>query len=249
MKKGNVNSAMKILTDNMKNGILPLTRQTLNQLQLKHTEEKEASQEILPIDTPETIHPTKFESIDVEEIQKAAVKTQGGSGPSGIDADGWKRILTSKQFGKSSIDLYKAFAEAIKKIRSIENLSVSLEAFVACPLIPLDKNPCLRHIGIGEVLRRIDGKVVVTHFRTEIVTSVGSMQVCAGQEAGCELVIHAMHAIHEDETCEAVFLVDASNTFNSIHRNVILHNVTIICPAIAIYVKNYYSLSLHDFSS
>ena len=32
MKKGNVNSAMKILTDNMKNGILPLTRQTLNQL-------------------------------------------------------------------------------------------------------------------------------------------------------------------------------------------------------------------------
>ena len=209
MKKGNVNSAMKILTDNMKNGILPLTRQTLNQLQLKHTEETHRR----------------------------------------IDADGWKRILTSKQFGKSSIDLYKAFAEAIKKIRSIENLSVSLEAFVACPLIPLDKNPGLRHIGIGEVLRRIDGKVVVTHFRTEIVTSVGSMQVCAGQEAGCELVIHAMHAIHEDETCEAVFLVDASNTFNSIHRNVILHNVTIICPAIAIYVKNYYSLSQHDFSS
>ena len=36
MKKGDVNSAMKILTDNMINCILPLTRQTLNQLQLKH---------------------------------------------------------------------------------------------------------------------------------------------------------------------------------------------------------------------
>ena len=43
MKKGNVNSAMKILTDNMKNSILPLTGQTLNQLQLKHPEGKEAS--------------------------------------------------------------------------------------------------------------------------------------------------------------------------------------------------------------
>ena len=84
MKKGNVNSAKKILTDNMKNGILPLTRQTLNQLQLKHPEGNEASQEILLTDTPETIHPIKFERIDVEKKQKAAVKTQGGSEPSGM---------------------------------------------------------------------------------------------------------------------------------------------------------------------
>lgn len=242
MKKGNVNSAMKILTDNMKHGILPLTKQTLNQLQLKHPEGKEASQEILLTDVPETIHPIKFENIDVEKIQKAAVKTQGGSGPSGMDADGWKRILTSKQFGKSSIDLCRTFAEVIKKICRVENQSTSLEAFLACRLIPLDKNPGLRPIGIGEVLRRIAGKVVVTYLRSEIVTSVGSLQVCAGQEAGCESIIHAMHAIYEDETCEAVLLVDASNAFNSINRNVFLHNITIICPAIAIYVKNCYSI-------
>ena len=100
-----------------------------------------------------------------------------------------------------------------------------MEAFLACPLIPLDKKPSLRLIGIGEVLRRIAGKVVATHFRTEIATSVGSLQVCAGQEAGCESTIHAMHAICEDKTCEPVLLVDASNEFNSINR-VFLHNVT-----------------------
>ena len=193
-------------------------------------------------DTPEAIHPIKFESIVVEKIQKAAVNTQGGSGPSGMDADGWKRILISKQFGKSSIDLCKVFAEVVKKTCSIENQSASLEAFLACRLIPLDKNPGLRPTGIGEVLRRIAGKVVVTHFRTEIVTSVGSRQVSAGQEAGCESIIHAMHALYEDETCEAVLLMDASNAFNSINRNVFLHNVTIICPAITIYGKNCYSL-------
>ena len=65
----------------------------------------------------------------------------------------------------------------MKKICSIENQSVFLEAFLACRLIPLDKNPGFRPIGIGELLRHITGKVVVTHFRTEIVTSVGSLQV------------------------------------------------------------------------
>ena len=111
-----------------------------------------------------------------------------------------------------------------------------MEAFLACRLIPLDKNPGLRPFVIGEVLRRIAGKVVVvTHFRKEIVTSASLCR--AGN----------WYAIYEDETCEAVLLVDASNAFNSINRNVFLHNVTIICPAIAIYVKNCYSLHLRIF--
>ena len=50
----------------MKNEILPLTGQTLNQLKLKQAEGKQASQEILL--TPETIYPIKFESIDAEMI-------------------------------------------------------------------------------------------------------------------------------------------------------------------------------------
>ena len=82
MKKGNVNSARNILTDNMKTAFYLL--------QLKHPEGKEASQEILLTDTPETIHPIKFESTDVEKIQKDAVKTEGWSGPSVMDADGWE---------------------------------------------------------------------------------------------------------------------------------------------------------------
>ena len=79
-----------------------------------------------------------------------------------------------------------------------------MEAFLGCRLIPLDRNPGPRLIGIGEVLCRIAGKVVITHFLTEIVTSVPSLQVCAGQEAGCKSIVHAMQEIYEDETCEAV---------------------------------------------
>ena len=84
-----------------------------------------------------------------------------------------------------------------------------MEAFLARRLIPLDKNPRRRPMDIVEVLGPITGKVVATHFQTEIVTSVGSQQVFAGQEAGCESIIKAMHAIYEDEICELVLLVDA----------------------------------------
>ena len=34
----------------------------------------------------------KFKGIDIEKIQKAAVKIQGGSGPSDMDLDGLKQI-------------------------------------------------------------------------------------------------------------------------------------------------------------
>ena len=42
------------------------------------------------------------------------------------------------------------------------------------------------------------------------MTSVGSLQVCAGHEAGCEALIHAMkHIFENEESAEAVLLVDA----------------------------------------
>ena len=51
----------------------------------------------------------------------------------------------------------------------------------------------LRPIGVGEVLRRIIGKAIITTFRENIVDSVGSLKVCASHESGCEAAVHAMH--------------------------------------------------------
>ena len=56
-----------------------------------------------------------------------------------------------------------------------------------------------------------------------------------------------MRTIYEDQSAEAVLLVDASNAFNSINRNVFLHNVEVICPSIARYVKNCYSVNSRLF--
>ena len=94
--------------------------------------------------------------------------------------------MASNQFGSNSSDLCKTFAEVIKKLCITEDLSSSLEALLARRLIPLDKNAGLPPIGIVEVLCRIASKMVVSRIQEDITSAVGSLQVCAGQETGCE---------------------------------------------------------------
>ena len=57
MKTGNVNAALKLLTNNMKDGTLPLSIQTLSSLKEKHPESKDASIDILLTDISQRVHP------------------------------------------------------------------------------------------------------------------------------------------------------------------------------------------------
>lgn len=63
--------------------------------------------------------------------------------------------------------------------------------------------------------------------------SVGSLQVCAGHEAGSEAAVHVIRLIFSEE--------DAANAFNCINRETFIHNTKIICPSIAIFVENCYN--------
>ena len=47
MQKGNVNETLKILTNNMSGGVLPLTGETLQLLELNHPDAKDTSQQAL----------------------------------------------------------------------------------------------------------------------------------------------------------------------------------------------------------
>ena len=213
MQSGNVNAAIKLLSNNIHNGILPLNDETITLLRQKHPDQQKASQSVLLTDTPEEIRPVKFEVIDAEMVRKSVMRTRGGSGPSGLDADGWRKILLSNNHGDAPKDLCRAIANLSKTLCSEKSPSDSLEVFLACRLIPLDKNPGLRPIGVGEVLRRIIGKTVVSALKQDVIKSVGSLQVCAGHEAGCEASVHAMREIFEDASSEAILLVDAANAF------------------------------------
>ena len=104
-----------------------------------------------------------------------------------------------------------------------------LEAFVASRLIPLDKCPGVRPIGVGEVPRRIIAKAVLRIIWGDIVEAAGPLQACAGQEGGCEAAVHAMRHIFQSPESEAVLLVDATNAFNSLNRQAALHNISVTC--------------------
>ena len=43
-------------------------------------------------------------------------KTRGAAGPSGMDPDGWRRILISGNFGNVGEDLRKSIAQMAKRL-------------------------------------------------------------------------------------------------------------------------------------
>ena len=67
-----------------------------------------------------------------------------------------------------------------------------LSAFMVCHLIPLNKQPGICPIGIGEVPRCIITKAVLHLVYVDIHEACGALQVCAGCEVGCEVAVHAV---------------------------------------------------------
>ena len=241
MSKGNVNEALKLLTENMSNGILPLNDKTLKMLKQKQPEGNEPLQNVLMQGSTRPVNLIVSEDMDESLILKAAIITKDGSGPSGLDADGWKKILTSRSFGTASSDLRKTFALFIKRLylEEIKNAE-SLESFIACRLIPLDKWPGLRPNGIGEVLGRIARKAVTILLKKDLLQAAGLLQLCGGKVARSAAAIHAMHDVFNDDNTEGILLIDAENAFNSINRKALFHNLKFICPVIATNISSCY---------
>ena len=104
--------------------------------------------------------------------------------------------------------------------------------------MPLNKNPGVRPIGIGEVLRRIIGKNISWVLNQEICEAAGPLQTCAGHSAGAEAAIHGMKEVFFHDETDAILLIDATNAFNSMNRLVGMHNIQITCPVMATYVIN-----------
>ena len=150
----------------MVNGILPLDEKKHNTLKQKYPQSKRTYEKTIINGELPVIHRIIFDDINEELVRKVAVRTKGGSGLSGLDTDRWRKILTSKVFGSCTSNLRKANADFIKHIYinkiEFQSNTTSLETFIASRLVPLDKNLGLRPIDVGELLRRIAGKVVMS---------------------------------------------------------------------------------------
>lgn len=105
---------MKLLTSNLENGILPLDNKTLESLCQKQPKPSPPKDIMLLKEEMETQHSIINESIDANLIRSCCSKTKGGSGPSGMDADGWRRTGHSNQFRQNSDELCHALAKLAK---------------------------------------------------------------------------------------------------------------------------------------
>ena len=115
-----------------------------------------------------------------------------------------------------------------------------IAAMVAGWLIALDKNPGVRPIGVGEVIRRIFSKAVLSVVKLDILDATGYSQLCARQDAGNEAAVHAMREVYGDSSTEAVLLVDASNAFNNLYSQVALRKIQTLYPSLATILINTY---------
>ena len=76
------------------------------------------------------------------------------------------------------------------------------------------------------------GKAILRVIKHDIQEATGPMQLCAGQETGCEAAVHAMNRIFSEADAEGVLLVDATNAFNCLNQQSTLVNDQSLCPAL-----------------
>ena len=247
--EGQINSALRFLSETSTGGVLELTDDVMAQLKEKHPNPQPTRLGSLlfgPIndDIPESV----YSEINGEMIREAALRTKGSGGPCGVDANGFRRMMACKSFKQSSTKLCEAIATMTRTLCTTYIDPATIEPLVASRLIPLDKGEgAVRPIGVGEVIRRIIGKCVMNVSKGDVVEASGSLQLCAGQKSGSEAAIHAMHAIFEADDTDAVLLIDASNAFNALNRATSLHNIRVLCPVIAAYAINTYRKSARLF--
>ena len=249
---GRTKAALKLITEDKGGG--PLSPHSLvesppgqtdewtvlDELRSKHPEGKPASLNSIVDESPNdaAFHPVIFDNLDGKTIRETILRIQGSSGPSGIDASGWRRMCTS--FSRASSDLCNNIALMARRLCTEYVDPEGLSSFTACRLIALDKNPGVQPIGIGETVRRTIGKAVLGILKEDVQRATGYIQLCAGQECGSEAAIHAMRDVFSNDGNQGVLLADASNAFNCLNRRATLINIHTLCPPLARILTNTY---------
>ncbi len=238
--RGKIKQALEMLSKNGTGGVLRLedtistndtTRSVKETLKSKHPPSQPAAQDVCAQGNPPQVHPITYDAINATLIRSVALQARGACGPSGLEAYDWRRLCTS--FQSSSDTLCEALASSAKRLCSVHINHQLVSPLLACRLIALDKCPGVRPIGIGDtsILKVVKG---------EIQEATGSKQLCTGQISGVEAAIHTARECFLKEDTQAVLLIDATNAFNSLNRNVALHNIQFTCPELSTMLYNTY---------
>ena len=248
MSRGKISNAIRVLSDELKGGVLAPTnlidgRPVLEILRDKHPEGQPLEPNCIQNNHPRSLpyHPAVFDKISARLVRKHAMKAHGSAGPSGLDD--WRRLLSA--FGQTSTNLRKLVAKFARRLATSIIPSDDLIAYNGCRLVALDKCPGLRPIGIGEVMRRISGRIIVDCSRQDQTSLGGNMQLCLGQKCGIDHAITSIPHSFDDPENEAILLIDAKNGFKVLNRRTVLENVKALCPSLHVASQKSYSHPSH----
>ena len=97
--EGQINAALRFVSELSSGGVLPLTDDVMAQLEEKQPNPQPAKLGSLlfgPI--ADAISETLYSKINGVMVRQAALRTKRAGGLSGIDANGFRRIMASKSF-------------------------------------------------------------------------------------------------------------------------------------------------------
>ena len=114
------------------------------------------------------VPPGIFDLIDKQRTFDFAMNTKCSAGPSGMDAELYCRIPCFLNFGAEGKTLRQEIAILTGNLLKYNYHSSLLEDYTKCRLIPLDKNPRVKIMGVGEVLIRIIGKTTAAIVKKKI---------------------------------------------------------------------------------
>ena len=242
MFEGKVSAAIRMLCDEDNRGVLELSEATKAELMKKHPPPSPIKCDSLLCGPLFQIDEIYFSKIDSEMIARSAKMTRGSAGPTETGADFFRHILTHRNFNIEGKKLREQAANFARRFETRIYNSEAIDSYVNCRLIP-----GVRPIGVGETFRRIIGKTIGWILKLEIQEVAGPLQTCIGLKSGAEAAVHYMQEQYRMESSEAVILVDASNAFNSVNRQALLHNLQILCPQFSKVAINMYRRSCKMF--
>ena len=181
--------------------------------------------------------------LDVEvtgaPIKYTASHIQGSAGPSGTDCNHWQDVLL--RYGAHSDCLRDSTAVLVRRLCNTVIPWDDIRALLACRMVALDKCPGVRRIGVRGNSKE-DYRQDCSVTRCDLEDVCGTSQLCGGVRSGIEGDVHTIFDLvneHNDDGW-SVFLIDASNAFNSINRRAALWNSRVLWPNCSLFLFNCY---------
>ena len=199
MMLGKINAAAKMLSiSNI--AVHSVENKVLKELQNKYLNLSPLKEGTLLHDPINRVLPSYFDSINKAMVLEAASLTKGAGGPSQLDSEHYRHILSSRKFKKENKELREQLTRLARLLASEIVDPYTVEALVACRIIPLNKKPGVRPIGVGEVILRIVGKCIGWVVKKkDIQEAAGLLQIAAGLQSSAEAAIYSMKGMLDGE--------------------------------------------------